>query len=106
MKLNKVSMPWRLKNDLDLSGFRGKYTNPSYNVSCSVFKSVDQGFDDPEYKWTVVCDTHGYMISSNTLDDARYLAMNSVQEGWCEECRYLESPWIASIHKVRTLSEK
>lgn len=42
---------------------------------------------DPCGPWTTFCDTHGNLVTHDTLRTAKYFA--AAPEEWCDDCRQL-----------------
>lgn len=55
-------------------------------VEVGIYRSQEAGMEcDPTLPWSVVCEQHGTLVSTETLELARAVAPDPLN--WCDECR-------------------
>jgi hypothetical protein len=66
------------------AGIRQARIAKSTGTVIVVLDGIAAGLDTEAGRWQTICDDHSFIISHETLADARYHAARPLS--WCEEC--------------------
>ena len=87
MKTIRSSRRVRLEEARDWAGYRSAHFARTTGTLVVVVDAVEQGLSDgrSDGRWAAVCDDHKTLVTTDTLQLARYHAADPT--GWCEDCQ-------------------
>jgi hypothetical protein len=73
----------------DYAGLRAWLRNRRTGSRIAIYDAQAADLDADAGRWSLVCETHGAILSTETLALARYHA--AAPDEWCEECAEIVS---------------